>query len=120
MSADIALNDEHKIEIVSGDLKIVRGKDYIIQNIRQSLQLGYNEAFLDRTRGIAWQQEVFKKGANITTINAMVSRMILSVDGVKKINSLNFDLNDKERILTIEFNILTIYGNIYDSLEVQA
>lgn len=120
MSADIALNDDHEIDISTGDLRIVRGKDYIIQNYKQSLQLAFGEAFLSRTRGIAYQQEVFKKNPNITTINSMITRIFLSIDGTKKINSLDFDLNDKERTLTITFDVLTIYGNVADSLEVKA
>ena len=119
MSSDIALDKEtHDLLIVKGDLLVVENGDYILQNVKQALLLVFGEWFLARTRGVPYMQQIFKKGFDPAVVNNAYTRAILSVEGVKKVISLDLDLDGSSRELTASFEALTTYGVIRETIEV--
>ena len=118
MSSDLALDKAtNDLLLVNGDLLVVSGGDYVLQNVKQAILLVFGEWFLARTRGVAYMQQIFKKGFDPSVVNNAFTRAILSVAGIKKIISLNLVLGS-DRELSVNFEALTIYGRIRETVEV--
>lgn len=81
----------------------------LAQNVKCRLQCFFGDNFYNLSGGIDWfnllgSRQVFKLRLEITT-------MILNTYGVKKITSLNVNINDDREFL-IQYSIDTIYGEL--------
>ncbi|AHF77888.1 Phage protein [Sodalis praecaptivus] len=108
---DIKITDG-KIVFQSGDLQYVDGAERVRQQIEFRLSLFRGEWFLDADFGTPYFQSILGKHLTINgAINALRAE-ILAIDGVTGLKDFTWDLDRKNRLLTVEFEAQTDYGLI--------
>lgn len=108
----LALNAQHDIYIDSnGILAVVKGADSILQNVVCILQLWLGEAEFDITRGVPYFQ-IMGQSLTLGEVKALITPVILSVNGVSKINTLNISFDRKTRKMTIDTELTLMTGEI--------
>lgn len=111
----IALNRlTHDIEFLNGQLQIVEdtdgNPDQIIQNLKTRLLFFRGEWFLDTVIGLPYFSDIYVKSPNIPNIEAIVKAEILDVTGVLEITQFDLNYDIRQRKLSINFVVNTIYG----------
>ena len=110
---DIALNSKtHDIVIKDGDFLLINNAERIAQQIKVTILEWLGEWFLDVRDGVPYREQILVKNPNLNHIKSILSKKLIGVNGVDKVKSLNLDLNKQERILTVDFEVLTRYGLI--------
>jgi len=79
----------------------------LIQNIGTRINSFLGDCFFDVAAGIDWLNLI--GGKNVQALSIAVSSTIMNTQGVTKMRSFKFVLND-QRVLTLHFVIDTIYG----------
>lgn len=109
----------HKIDFCGGDLKLVDGLDQLKQWIKQKLLVIFGEWPRRGNDGIKYIEEVFIKNPNSVTIDAMFRTSIDEIQEITDITNFNYIENKKENNITINYEVISIYGNIEDSIVIQ-
>jgi len=81
----------------------------IALNIQTALKLFLNDAFWAANQGIDWINLL----GNLNTENAILTQIrntIANCYGVVQITNVNANLNRSQRLLTVSYNISTIYS----------
>lgn len=93
----------------------------IAQRIQTRLRLNLGEYVLDVTAGVPWTQQIFTKGIDTTTIEAILRRQILLVPGVIALESMSASLDPMTRHLTFTFRALctVLETGLEDSADTQ-
>lgn len=104
-----------KLNQVSGDIQITDGKlsllsdplDVIRQRVEIRLKTFREEWFLDRTVGVPYFQEIFKKGVELDIIDNIFRTYILDTPDVVRVNkfSSSFDTSNRKYSLSFECEI---------------
>jgi hypothetical protein len=94
----------------SGGLKVIDGAQQVLQQIRSNLRTFLGEYFLDTSLGVPYIQTIFAKGTGQGVIEGLLKQQILGVDGVIQINSFTLTLDNKSRLGTLNFSVLTTNG----------
>ena len=106
MIYDLKFNSEHDLSLENRDLAFVDDEnDAIVQRLKIRLQFLYDEWFLDRTVGIPYTQYIFEAGKDMRDIHEIFSEEIKNTEGVKKIDTLDFDYDASKRALTVNFSV---------------
>lgn len=100
------------IDITEGKLTLTTGLKAVEQRIAQRLRLFFGEWFLDKTRGVPWIQQVFKKNPNPDVVDSAIKREILSEPQVRELQTFLLDLDTSSRVLTVTFKALTSEGEL--------
>lgn len=83
---------------------------FIVQLVQNKLKTILGEWLLDPSKG--WlNKDSFEKHVDLFAIEMKTRKIILSVDGVKEITSMDLELT-KDRVLLLSFAAKTIYGTI--------
>lgn len=116
--SDIALDDEHDLDISNAELHLVEDEvDYpaaIAQELRIALWLHRGEWFLNVLVGVPYLDQVFVKNPALGALHVLFTRAILSVPGVLEINELTLDFDNSSRLLSIAFDVRTQNGGIIE------
>src|SRR5574344_76277 len=78
--------------------------DLLCQRIKHRLQTFRGECFLDRNIGVPYFEEVLKKNPDLSGIRSLLASIIASVEGVKKVLSLEVLFDKAARHLSVEFS----------------
>lgn len=97
------------------DLILVDGADAIAQEIKIRLKTFLGEWFLDITHGVPYLESILIKGPRESVVSSMLRGQILAVPGVSNVQSMQLDLDNMTRILTVNFECDTVEGTISDS-----
>ena len=111
MSLNIALSEATNdiIKLEGGGIARVRDGRYVIQLVRNKLLTRLGEWKLDPR--IGWvNYDDYERNPDLFAIELRAREVILSVNGVQRIDSMNLEL--KKRVLTLTFAATTIYGGI--------
>ena len=108
----IALDSENQLMFENGTFRIVADGAELLQNLRCRLLSYEGEYFLDRTSGVPYFQQIFKKPLDLSNAESILKQVILETDGVESIIKFAVSFNSSIRKLAIEFSIETIYGPI--------
>lgn len=95
-----------------GDLVIINEVDYLQQKIGIKLKFFYQEWFLDTTKGVDYFGMVFIKNPNLNAIDNMIKITILEIEEIIELLEYTSSYNIPSRILSINFKVNTIYGEI--------
>ncbi|MFT9498014.1 hypothetical protein [Anaerosolibacter sp.] len=109
---DIKLNDSHDIDISTLDMQVVDGIERVKQQILIRLRTFAGEWFLDTRKGIPWTESVLVKRPNLNYVRSLLYDEIATVEGVKSVDSLNMQVDTKERKMTVNYVATTIYGEV--------
>lgn len=106
-----ALDTDHDIYLgTPSALAIVEGADYVVQSIRTRLLLYLAEWWLDESEGTPWLQKILGTPTNPTVVERALKARILGTSGVTELLSFDVTYGAAERRLTVQFEVLTIYG----------
>lgn len=89
--------------------------EYVKLKVGQALKVFLGEWFLDTTIGIPYEQNLFRKGADLRLIQTAIVEVISSVIGVKEIIFYEQYLVGRE--LNISFEIITDSGDVITAME---
>lgn len=106
---DIAFNDDIVIE--NGDLKLVQNSDAVAQYLRARLFTFLGEWFLDKSIGIPYFEEIFKKNINTVVVDSILKEKILTCPGIIELLEFNWDITS-ERRLFLKFKVRSKEGLI--------
>lgn len=113
MAYDIALNiSKNDLVLQNGDLIIIDNTERVAQQVLITLRFWLGEWFLDTREGVPYLEYVLVKNPNMSHIRQILTEKIQSVEGVKRIISLDFDFRRVARELYVDFEVDTDYGLI--------
>lgn len=105
MTKDYRLNANWDIEFVDGELNFTTEEETLLQRIKQRMQFFRGEWFLNEAEGIPYFEEIFQKNYDLSRIEAIYINELQRIDGVAEILSLEINVNDSTREMTIEGQI---------------
>ena len=111
MTVQIALDSETNdiIKVAGGGIARVSDGRYTVQLVKSKLLTGLGEWLLDPSKG--WLNlDDYKRNPDLFGIEVRARNVILSCEGVEKIDTISLVLTD--RILYLNFTATTIYGEI--------
>lgn len=109
---DLALDDDGDLLVRDGDLVLVGGDDYVVQEARVNLQWFRDEWFLDESKGVPFFEQIFVKNPNLPLIQATYRRALLATRGVVSVESLDLNLDKSTRTLTVNWSARITGGGI--------
>lgn len=113
LAYDIALNVSTSDLVLQGnDLIIIDNAERVAQQVLITLRFWLNEWFLDTRQGVPYLECILVKNPNMSHIRQIITEQIQSVEGVRRIVSLDFDFRRVSRELYIFFEADTDYGLI--------
>ncbi len=89
-------------DFVNNDLSFVTGIEAVRQDIEMTLRTFLEETPYGRDVGVPWLQIIFQVGTPTSSIEFIILRTILGVDGVTEVNDLDTAVDRVARKLTIE------------------
>lgn len=107
---DLALNSDWDISVDINDLAIVDDTEAIDQHIQQRLGTFLGEYYLDNRVGVPYLQQILVKNPDTQIMTSAFTRTILNTPGVLELISLDMDLNNATRVLTVSGKIQTSSG----------
>ena len=107
-------------DIVTSGKQFIEGSEATAQTIKTNLKLFIGEYFRDISIGLPFFEKIAVKNyssSNESEKENIIKTIIINTNGVKKILtfSSNFDL--KTRILLIDVDVLTNFGNVINISE---
>ena len=115
---DLKLDSQHDLLFKDGKLVLVSSANLVAQRIKITLLTFLGEWFMDTTIGIPYLEQVLVKPADKTKLENIFRKKILSVDGVKKIQSIDALINRVERTLQVEFAVDTGEAVVRDVVKI--
>ena len=111
LAYDIALNiASNDLVIKNNDLILIDNAERVAQQVLITLRFWLGEWFLDTREGVPYLEYVLVKNPNMSHIRQILTEKIQSVEGVKRIISLDFDFRRVTRELYVDFEVDTDYG----------
>lgn len=107
---DIALTDSHDIDTASLDVRLADGAEQVKQQLIIKLKLWRGEWFLDTEFGTPYLQSILGKQLTLSGAVVALRKSILEVEGVRKITSFNYTLNNQTRVFQVAFEAETPFG----------
>lgn len=119
---DIALNVQtHDLSLrltaYGYDIRSVDLIERVAQQIKIALLTLLGEWFLDVTKGIPYLTDVMGKAPRLPTIEGIFRQRIMAVEGVRRVNSLTLDMNQRQRYLRVSFECDTLYGIVEQTID---
>lgn len=109
---DLKLDANGDIAFENSDLVLVKDADEVAQQLRIKLRFILGECAFNSTLGIDYFNQVFVGNPNISVVEAMLKKAILSVDGINNLISFALSYDRKIRTLNVAFSCDTIYGQV--------
>lgn len=105
---DIKLDNNNDLDIISSikDIELIDNDERVVQQIKIRLMTWYNEWFLDKTVGVRYDY-IFNsnKKVNKNIIVNLIKNQLSNISDVNTINYVNADIDNKNRLITINFNV---------------
>lgn len=86
-----------------------RNNKAIVQSINTRLQCFLGDCFFDLGSGIDWFNYLGSKNSALA-LNLAVSATIINTENVTALQQLSLNLNDATRVLTITYQVQTVYS----------
>jgi len=110
---DLKLNETSwDLSIIGQDIDYVYGIDGIKQHLRQRLSLFRGEYLYDKTKGIPYHDEFFKKRFNPIVIDTILKSTIIDTPGVLELAKFDLNFNNSLRELSLTFKAICSDGII--------
>jgi hypothetical protein len=111
MAGNLMLNSDHDIIIGRGAAR-VDGAEQVAQLCKCRLLTLLNEWKLDRSLGIDWFNSVVSKRSSVADIQTACAKIIRDTNGVLALLDINISFDKSSRKVTINFDALSVYGDI--------
>lgn len=111
MAYDLALAArDHDLLLKNRDLLLIDDAERVAQQIKVALLFWLGEWFLDTTKGVPYLQYVLVKNPNMAHVRQVLYEAISGVPDVKRVSSLDIELNPRLREATVKYAVETDYG----------
>lgn len=110
---DLALDSSGDLVLEVGDLKLLQGTDAIAQECRTALGLWVGEYPFDIELGTRWQQVLNVKGVTDAQLASEIRRVLLGVDGVRTVDSVQIARNTVQRTASVSVTVTTQQGEVF-------
>lgn len=90
----------------------------VAQRVKSRLQLLKGEWFLDTDAGVPYLQRIMTKPADIQYAKAVIMQTILDTTDVVSIDYINVTFDHNTRELNVQVDVITIYSEEAQSIEV--
>ena len=107
----LALNSENDIFASDGAIKRVYEGAEVVQSVRTRLLHYLGEWYLDTLSGVDYFGSVFKRPADLSTIESTLKTTIIETPGLESLNSFEMDFDRTTRILGVTWTGTDEYGN---------
>lgn len=101
--------DKHG-DLVTRGRMFQTGREAIAQTVVTRLKLFLGEYFRDTTDGTPWFQNILGKFENINAVEAILRNRIARTEGVVRLLTFQLQFDLDSRTLTVQSQILTVYG----------
>lgn len=101
---DLLLLDGDLVVTQNGDIALT---DSIRQAIRVRLLWFAEEWKYNRDYGVPYLRDILIKNPNIQKIKLILTREIMSVDGVQNVTNMNVSVDKQRRAATVTFTVIT-------------
>jgi conserved hypothetical protein len=109
LAMDMATGD---LVLRDGDVLLIDNAERVAQQILITLRFWLGEWFLDTKDGIPYLEYVLVKSPNLLHIRQIFTEAMEKVDGVKRVEEMNFVFDVKNRSLHVDYEVSTDYGLI--------
>lgn len=109
LAMDMATGD---LVLHDGDVLLIDNAERVAQQILITLRFWLGEWFLDTKDGIPYLEYVLVKSPNLLHIRQIFTEAMEKVDGVKRVEEMNFVFDVKNRSLHVDYEVSTDYGLI--------
>jgi len=109
--ADIKLTDGHDLDLSTGDIQLIRGRDETAQRLTISFGTYLGEWFLDSRVGVPYFQTIFAKGTPTSEIEDIFRQVLEKDDGIDQVSELVVEYDAATRDLTVSVVARDIDGN---------
>lgn len=113
MAGNLALDSNHDIIIGRGATR-VGGAEQVAQLVKCRLITLLGEWQQDTSLGLPWFDAIFTKNVRPSDIQAAISNIIRTTNGVQQLLDIQIVPDFRTRKLTITFNAISDYGDIKD------
>ena len=103
--SDIKLDSNNDIAVENNDILIITASEEVRQRLLQNLRAFKNDWFLNLEAGVPYFENVFRKDYSIEVINTILKDVILNTPGVIELLSLETNIDDSLRQLTVAFEV---------------
>jgi hypothetical protein len=94
------------LDFSTGNLILLAPEESLVQRVSTRLQTFLGEIFTNESLGVPYFQQIFAdKNPRVSVLNAGFSGPVLALDGVSKIERLEFTLQDNRR-LDVQIGVL--------------
>jgi len=102
----IQLTADDDLDLSTGNLVVLGGADALAQRIRTRLQTFLGEVFTNLSIGVPYFQSIFQdKNPKVSVLNAGFVDPVVSLDGVDKVLSVDYDLDGATRALSVTMRV---------------
>ena len=98
----LALNSNHDIEIINGELVFVDDADEVAQAVKTRLLFFFSEWPWAVNEGVPWFEQIFIKNPDFTLVESVLKTEIIETEGVVELFSFDLDFDRRNRGLKIE------------------
>jgi hypothetical protein len=109
--------DKVVTEVIRHSIFPINGADKVCQQIKITLLAFLGEWFLDVTFGVPYLEEILIKNPRMSTIETIFRAHINAVPHVIRIESFSMVWDRARRSLSVEFEAITDYGPVRDSVK---
>ena len=100
-----------------GELKLIGGKDELVQSVRQIIKTNVNEWFLNPSLGFDYSTVFVKKPNEEEITNALIEALTQD-ERIERVEDIKIEFDRKERNLTVFFTAISNLGQISEVVEV--
>lgn len=100
--ADIKLTAAHDLDLSTGDIQILRGRDETAQRLTIAYAIYKGEWFLDDRVGMPYTQTIFKKNPDLFLLRNLFRRMALLDPGIDSVEEVVLQYSSADRSLTVD------------------
>lgn len=98
---DIKLTASGDLDLSTGDLQVVEGRDETAQRLRIVFNTNKGEWFLDDRVGMPYTQSIFVKNPQMDLVRSIYRQMALKDDGVDRVDEVVLEFDSPTRTLTV-------------------
>lgn len=104
--SDLALSDDGDLEVTLGSARVVTGTEALAQRLSIRLKFFRGDWFLNVLEGVPYHDYVLRKRTSAAVRREVFRRAIATTRGVQQIVSLNVELDQRTRVLSVTGEVL--------------
>lgn len=112
LARDLALDTEHELLFVDGDLVLTRGFEGLRQDLDMRLRTFAGEWFLDESVGVPYFENVLVKSPDTEQIRSTFRNELLRAPGVISVTSIDLAFDRSARTLRIDWTVVGDPGTV--------